>query len=35
MAKKTKICPGCGFPYQLGKPYMGEMCDTGGKCNED
>lgn len=31
---KTKICLGCGYPYQLGKPYMGEMCDTGGKCND-
>ena len=29
---KNKICPGCRFPYQLGEPYMGKMCDTGGKC---
>lgn len=31
---KNKFCPGCGYPYKLGQPYMGEMCDTGGKCNE-
>lgn len=31
--RKTKICPGCGLPYKLGKPYMGEMCDTGGECD--
>lgn len=28
----NKICIGCGYPYKLNKPYMGEMCDTGGKC---
>lgn len=31
---QTKICPGCHFPYKLGRPYMGEMCNTEGKCNE-
>lgn len=33
MAGKHLICSGCGYPYKLGEPYMGEMCDTGGQCN--
>lgn len=29
---KHKVCSGCGCPYKLNGPYMGEMCPTGGEC---
>ena len=29
---KHKVCAGCGHPYKLGEPYMGEMCPTEGQC---